>query len=65
MCHRAPVEADELKAQVLAGYIDAKSGKRLAFALFVNNAGPLKDLADVSTVFEDEAEITNASYELN
>src|SRR5262249_33599498 len=31
-----------LKAQNLAGYIEAKSGRRLAFALFVNDAGPLE-----------------------
>jgi PBP4 family serine-type D-alanyl-D-alanine carboxypeptidase len=54
-----------LKAQVLAGYIDAKSGRKLAFALFVNDAGPLKELADVSDVFEDEAAITNVIYERN
>ena len=30
-----------LKAQNLAGYIDARSGRRVAFALYVNDAGPL------------------------
>ena len=54
-----------LKAQVLAGYIDAKSGRKLAFALYVNDAGPLKELSDISNVFDDQAAITNAIYERN
>ena len=37
----------------------------LAFALFVNDAGPLKELADVANVFTDEAAITNVIYESN
>jgi D-alanyl-D-alanine carboxypeptidase/D-alanyl-D-alanine-endopeptidase (penicillin-binding protein 4) len=53
-----------LKAQNLAGYIDSKSGRQLAFALFVNDAGPISRLEDVSDVFEDEAAIVNAIYEL-
>ncbi|HEU5432014.1 MAG TPA: D-alanyl-D-alanine carboxypeptidase/D-alanyl-D-alanine-endopeptidase [Thermomicrobiales bacterium] len=57
------VENGALKAQNLAGYIEAKSGRRLAFALFLNDAGPLQSIADVSAVFEDEAEIANAIYE--
>ena len=52
-----------LKAQNLAGYIEAKSGKRLAFAVFLNDAGPIQSIADVTEVFEDEAAITNAIYE--
>ncbi len=59
------LEAGALKAQVLAGYIDAKSGRRLAFALFVNDAGPIKAISDVGKVFDDEAAITNAIYESN
>ena len=54
----------QLKAQNLAGYIDTRSGRRLAFALMVNNAGPVNDLArDVGEVFEDEAIITSLLYE--
>jgi D-alanyl-D-alanine carboxypeptidase/D-alanyl-D-alanine-endopeptidase (penicillin-binding protein 4) len=30
------------KAQVFAGYIDAKSGRRLVYALYVNDIGPLR-----------------------
>jgi D-alanyl-D-alanine carboxypeptidase/D-alanyl-D-alanine-endopeptidase (penicillin-binding protein 4) len=56
------LEAGALKAQVLAGYIDAKSGRKLAFALFVNDGGQIKAIADVSEVFDDEAAITNAIY---
>ena len=52
-----------LKAQVLAGYIDAKSGRHLAFALYVNDVGPIKSIADVGDVFTDEALISNAIYE--
>lgn len=52
-----------LKAQNLAGYIDARSGRRLAYALFLNDAGPVRQISDVSEVFEDEAVITNAFYE--
>ena len=53
---------DRTKAQVLAGYIDAKSGRKLAFALFVNDAGPIKQISDVGDVFTDEGAITNAIY---
>ena len=52
-----------LKAQNLAGYIEAKSGRRVAFALFLNDAGPIEAISDVTEVFEDEAAITNAIYE--
>ena len=55
----------ELKAQNLAGYIDAKSDRRLAFALFVNDAGPIERIEDVTEVFEDQAAITNVIYEAN
>jgi D-alanyl-D-alanine carboxypeptidase/D-alanyl-D-alanine-endopeptidase (penicillin-binding protein 4) len=53
-----------LKAQNLAGYIDAKSGRRLAYALFVNDAGPITAISDVTEVFDDQAAISNAVYEL-
>jgi PBP4 family serine-type D-alanyl-D-alanine carboxypeptidase len=52
-----------LKAQNLAGYVDAQSGRRLAFAVYVNDAGPIQRIEDVSEVFEDEAAITNVIYE--
>jgi PBP4 family serine-type D-alanyl-D-alanine carboxypeptidase len=53
----------KLKAQNLAGYIDAKSGRQLAFAVFLNDAGPIQRISDVTEVFEDEAAITNAIFE--
>lgn len=59
------VEGGALKAQVLAGYIDTKGGRHFAFALYVNNAGPISSIEDVGGVFEDEAAITNAIYERN
>jgi PBP4 family serine-type D-alanyl-D-alanine carboxypeptidase len=59
------LEAGTLKAQVLAGYIDARSGRRLAFALYVNDAGPVKQIEDVAKVLEDEARIVNAIYVSN
>jgi D-alanyl-D-alanine carboxypeptidase/D-alanyl-D-alanine-endopeptidase (penicillin-binding protein 4) len=52
-----------LKAQNLAGYVDARSGRQLAFALFLNDAGPIQSISDVTEVFDDEAAITNAIYE--
>jgi PBP4 family serine-type D-alanyl-D-alanine carboxypeptidase len=52
-----------LKAQNLAGYIDARSGRRLAFAVYVNDAGPIQSIDDVADVFDDEAAITNVIYE--
>jgi PBP4 family serine-type D-alanyl-D-alanine carboxypeptidase len=57
------VQGGALKAQNLAGYIDAKSGRQLAFALFLNDVGPIQSIEDVATVFEDEAKITSAIYE--
>jgi D-alanyl-D-alanine carboxypeptidase/D-alanyl-D-alanine-endopeptidase (penicillin-binding protein 4) len=59
------LENGNLKAQVLAGYIDAKSGRRLAFALYVNDAGAMRSIEDVTNVFDDEAQIVNAVYESN
>lgn len=54
----------ELKAQNFAGYIEAKSGRRLAYALMVNNAGPVREIAtDVGAVMADEAQISNLIYE--
>jgi PBP4 family serine-type D-alanyl-D-alanine carboxypeptidase len=57
------IEQGALKAQNLAGYIDARRGRQLAFALFLNDAGPIQSIGDVTDVFEDEAAIANAIYE--
>jgi D-alanyl-D-alanine carboxypeptidase/D-alanyl-D-alanine-endopeptidase (penicillin-binding protein 4) len=56
----------ELVAQNLAGYIDTKSGSRLAYAVMVNNAGsvsPNDVAAGVLEVFNDEGTISNYLYE--
>ncbi len=58
------LDASGLKAQCLAGYINATSGRQLAFAVFVNHVGPIKSIEDVAQVFEDEGKITNIIYEL-
>lgn len=36
----ATITNGSIVAMNMAGYIDAKSGRRLAYALFVNSAGP-------------------------
>jgi D-alanyl-D-alanine carboxypeptidase/D-alanyl-D-alanine-endopeptidase (penicillin-binding protein 4) len=46
-----------LRTQALAGYIVAKSGRRLAFTLAVNDVGVVAGLADVMAVFQDEGTI--------
>ena len=52
------IDATGLKAQNFAGYIDAASGRRLAYVLYVNDVGTVKSVADVIEVFEDEGEIS-------
>jgi D-alanyl-D-alanine carboxypeptidase len=40
----------------MAGYMTTRSGRRIAFALMVNDVGPIADIdRDVSGVVEDEA----------
>ncbi|MBV9326274.1 MAG: D-alanyl-D-alanine carboxypeptidase/D-alanyl-D-alanine-endopeptidase [Chloroflexi bacterium] len=55
----------ELKAQVLAGYVEARGGRELAFAVYVNDYGPIASIDDVTAVFEDEARIADAIYQAN
>ena len=45
------------RAQALGGYITAKSGRRLAFALAVNDVGPLTSLDEVLQTFQDQGTI--------
>jgi D-alanyl-D-alanine carboxypeptidase/D-alanyl-D-alanine-endopeptidase (penicillin-binding protein 4) len=47
-----------LRAQSLAGYIQTKSGRRLAYALFVNDVSPVSGLDEVIQVFQDEGTIS-------
>ncbi|MDR6450241.1 D-alanyl-D-alanine carboxypeptidase/D-alanyl-D-alanine-endopeptidase (penicillin-binding protein 4) [Paraburkholderia terricola] len=58
----ATVSNGQMIAMNMAGYIDAKSGRRLAYALFVNNAGPVAALTDTLEVFDDEARILGIVY---
>ena len=55
-----------LKAQNFAGYIETKSGRTVAYALMVNDAGEV-DPADIEgslvPVITDEATISNIIYE--
>ena len=51
-----------LKSQVFAGYLDAKSGERLTYVVYVNNVSPIDSIADVIKVFGDEGEISALLY---
>ncbi len=55
----------KIEAQVLAGYIQTKSGRLLAYALYVNDAGELTDIADVIRVIEDEGAISTIIQQSN
>jgi D-alanyl-D-alanine carboxypeptidase/D-alanyl-D-alanine-endopeptidase (penicillin-binding protein 4) len=55
----------KIKAQVLAGYIHALSGRHLAFALYVNDAGEIADIADVIGVIQDEGAISTIIRQSN
>jgi D-alanyl-D-alanine carboxypeptidase len=59
------IEDGKIGAQVLAGYIDARSGRRLAYALFVNDAGAISGISDVIGVVEDEAAISTIIQQSN
>lgn len=57
------IESGAILAQNLAGYIDSVSGRELAFALLLNDAGAIQSIEDVVTVLTDEATITSLIYE--
>jgi D-alanyl-D-alanine carboxypeptidase len=59
------IDGDEIKAQVLAGFIDARSGRRLVYALFVNNVGKFNGFADILGVVQDLGQISTIIYQLN
>jgi D-alanyl-D-alanine carboxypeptidase len=59
------VAKDTLKAQVFAGYIDGKSGARLAYVVYVNNVSPIAGIGDVIKVFADEGQISAILYDRN
>lgn len=54
----------EIIAQNLAGYIETASGRLVAYALMVNDAGDIDDFeTDIVAVIDDEAEISSIIYE--
>ena len=61
----ATVEKGQIVAISMAGYIEARSGRALTFAVFVNDAGLLTGIGDSIEVFEDEAQIAGIVYRLN
>jgi len=55
-----------VKAQNFAGYIETKSGRTVAYALMVNDAGavdPTDIEGSLTPVISDEATISNIIYE--
>jgi D-alanyl-D-alanine carboxypeptidase/D-alanyl-D-alanine-endopeptidase (penicillin-binding protein 4) len=50
-----------LLAKSLAGYVDTKSGKRLAFAVYVNNV-PFEDVKDMMAAGDDLGSIAGLIY---
>ena len=48
----------DFRAQALAGYIDAKSGRRLIFSIVVNDVGPIMSLDPVLETFQDQGTIS-------
>jgi D-alanyl-D-alanine carboxypeptidase len=46
-----------LRAQTLAGYVDTKSGRRLAFALAINDVGVISAVDEILPVFQDQGRI--------
>jgi PBP4 family serine-type D-alanyl-D-alanine carboxypeptidase len=59
------LDKGKIGAQVLAGYINARSGRHLAYALYVNDAGEISGISDVIDVIQDEGEISTLIQQLN
>jgi PBP4 family serine-type D-alanyl-D-alanine carboxypeptidase len=57
------ITGGKLVAQTLAGYVDTRNGRRLAFAIFLNHYGPIGSIEEVTQVMTDQAAIVNALYE--
>ncbi|MFP5405792.1 MAG: D-alanyl-D-alanine carboxypeptidase, partial [Gammaproteobacteria bacterium] len=47
-----------LRAQAMAGYIEAKSGRRLVYSLVVNDVGVIGGIPDVLKVFQDQGTVS-------
>ena len=57
-------ETLEPKAQNTAGYVETRSGRRLAYALMVDDVGAIENIArEVADGFEEETEIANAIHQ--
>lgn len=54
-----------LKAQALAGYIDTRSGRRLAFTLAVNDVGVISGIDGILPVFQDQGTIAAILWKLH
>lgn len=54
-----------LRAQALAGYIDTKSGRHLAFTLVVNDVGVISGVNDILPVFQDVGTISAWLWKLH
>lgn len=52
-----PIGSSLIKGQAFAGYINARSGRKLAYQLVVNDV-PFKSIDDVIQVFQDEGTIS-------
>jgi D-alanyl-D-alanine carboxypeptidase len=64
------VEADDsggivIRAQAFAGYIDAKSGRQLMYALYVNNVKATNLIDDLVRIFQDEGIISAIIWKEN
>jgi D-alanyl-D-alanine carboxypeptidase len=59
------LDEGKIKAQVLAGYIDARSGRCVPFALYVNDAREITDFSDVLGVIQDEGAIATIIRQVN
>ncbi len=46
-----------IRAQALGGYVISKSGKKLAFQMVVNDAGPFNTIDDITAIFQDQGRI--------
>ena len=51
-------ERPDLRNQSFAGYIQTRSGRRVAYMLAVNEVGILTNVLDVIEVFQDEGTIS-------
>jgi D-alanyl-D-alanine carboxypeptidase/D-alanyl-D-alanine-endopeptidase (penicillin-binding protein 4) len=51
-----------MPSKALAGYVDAKSGRRLVFAVYVNNV-PLSDTVTMDTVGTDLGSVAGLIYQ--